>query len=233
MFNTVRYGHIKRAANVNLLEVRCSRAQNPKHGRPDPWLERLARLGFLAKGAVYLTVGVLAAQAAFGSGGRTTDTQGAVQTISRQPFGQVLARHPQPWGSSATRFWRFMQAALNPANREGAKGVVARAAFVASGVIHVALAVTAVGLLLGSGGGGGGSTEQDITARLLSVPFGRFLVGIGGINRAGGQFVPVRQGVPGRFSGRAQAGRDEPLQNSAGPPAPDAWATLPEAPCSR
>ena len=46
--------------------------------RAQPWLERLARLGFLAKGLVYATVGALALQAAFGVGGRTTDTQGAV-----------------------------------------------------------------------------------------------------------------------------------------------------------
>ncbi len=78
-----------------------------------------------------------------------------------------------------------MQAALNPADREGAKGVVARGAFVASGVIHAALAVTAVSLLLGSGGGDGGSTEQDITVRLLAVPFGRFLVGLVGLTVLG------------------------------------------------
>ncbi len=145
-----------------------------------PWLERLARLGFLAKGAVYLTVGVLAAQAAFGSGGKTTDTQGAVQTISRQPFGQVLLLILSP-GLISYALWRFMQAALNPADRE-----VARGAFVASGVIHAALAVTAVGLLLGSGGGGGGgSTEQDVTARLSAVPFGRFLLGLVGLTVLG------------------------------------------------
>ena len=155
------------------------RAKSKTH-QAKPWLERFARLGFLAKGAVYLTVGVLAAQAAFGSGGRTTDTQGAVQTISRQPFGQVLLV-VLSLGLISYALWRFMQAALNPADREGAKGVVARGAFIASGVIHVALAVTAVGLLLGSGGGGGGSTEQDITAQLLAVPFGRFLVGLVGL----------------------------------------------------
>lgn len=46
--------------------------------------------------------------------------------------------------------WRFVQAWLNPVGREGAEGVVARDGFGISGVIHLALAVTALGLLMGS-----------------------------------------------------------------------------------
>ena len=141
-----------------------------------PWLERLARLGFLSKGAVYLTIGLLAFQAAFGTGGQTTDTQGAVQTIARQPFGQVLLAILS-LGLVSYALWRFMQAVLNPEGRSGAKGVVARSAFLVSGLIHLALAVSAIGLLIGSGSSGG-STEQGVTARLLAVPFGRWLVGV-------------------------------------------------------
>ena len=43
-----------------------------------PWIERLARLGFVAKAAVYVIVGGLAAKAGFGMGGRTIDTRGAL-----------------------------------------------------------------------------------------------------------------------------------------------------------
>ena len=140
-----------------------------------PWLERLARLGFLSKGAVYLTIGLLAFQAAFGTGGQTTDTQGAVQAIARQPFGQVLLAILS-LGLVSYALWRFMQTILNPEGRSGAKGMVARSAFLLSGLIHLALAVFAMGQLFGSGTGGG-STEQDMTARLLEAPFGRWLVG--------------------------------------------------------
>ncbi len=144
-----------------------------------PWLERLARLGFLSKGLVYATVGVLALRAAFGSGGQTTDTQGAVQALARAPFGQVLLALLS-LGLISYGLWRFVQAWNNPADREGAKGVVARSGFVVSGVIHLALAVTAVGLLVGSSSGGG-SSEQGMAARLLAVPFGRWLVGLVGL----------------------------------------------------
>ena len=48
-----------------------------------PWVERLARVGYVAKALLYITVGLVAAQAAFDRGGRTTDTQG--------PFGWSMA----------------------------------------------------------------------------------------------------------------------------------------------
>ena len=38
-----------------------------------PWIERLGRFGYAAKGVVYLVIGVLAVQAALGRGGGTTD----------------------------------------------------------------------------------------------------------------------------------------------------------------
>lgn len=147
--------------------------------RAKPWLERLARLGFLAKGLVYATVGALALQAAFGLGGQTTDTQGAVGVIAAQPFGRVLLALLS-LGLISYGLWRFVQAFTNPANRTGAEDIVARAGFVVSGTVHLALAGTALSLLIGSGGGGGAS-EQSMTARLLAVPFGRWLVGLVGL----------------------------------------------------
>ena len=55
------------------------------------WIERLARAGYVAKGAVYLLIGVLALQAASGAGGRTTGTAGVFQVILRQPLAALAA----------------------------------------------------------------------------------------------------------------------------------------------
>ncbi len=143
--------------------------------RAQPWLERLARLGFLAKGLVYATVGALALQAAFGVGGRTTDTQGAVAVLARAPFGRVLLALLSV-GLVAYGLWRFVQAGTNPGGGSGGDGAGARAVWVARGAIHLARAATAVGLLIGSGGGG--NTEQSLTAQLLAATFGRVLVGL-------------------------------------------------------
>ena len=56
-----------------------------------PWVSRIVRLGFFAKGLIYALMGLLACRVAFGlRGGRLVDASGALRTLLRQPFGQVL-----------------------------------------------------------------------------------------------------------------------------------------------
>src|SRR5690242_8518745 len=55
-----------------------------------PWIEGLGRFGYVAKGVVYLIVGLLAVQTALGRGGEPTDQRGALAHIAQAPFGQVL-----------------------------------------------------------------------------------------------------------------------------------------------
>ncbi len=56
-----------------------------------PWVGRIVRLGFVAKGLIYALMGLLALRVAFGlRGGRLVDASGALRTLLRQPFGQVL-----------------------------------------------------------------------------------------------------------------------------------------------
>ena len=43
-----------------------------------------------ARGLIYAIIGILAIKLAFGAGGKTTDQQGAMQTVAHQPFGTVL-----------------------------------------------------------------------------------------------------------------------------------------------
>ena len=55
-----------------------------------PFVKRFARLGYAAKGLIYILVGALATMAAFGYGGRTDGSRGALHTLLGQPFGRVL-----------------------------------------------------------------------------------------------------------------------------------------------
>ncbi|WP_232224208.1 DUF1206 domain-containing protein [Mastigocladopsis repens] len=145
---------------------------------PSLWVERLARFGYISKGVVYAVVGLLAAQAAFGSGGRTTDTEGALQTIVNQPFGKFLLALVAI-GLIGYVIFRFVQAIKDPENKgTDAKGLAQRAGYAINGLIYAGLALSAVQIVLGSNGGGkSNSTQQDWTARLLSQPFGQWLVG--------------------------------------------------------
>jgi hypothetical protein len=148
-----------------------------------PWTERLARLGYLAKGVVYAVVGVLALQVAFGQGGETTDTQGALTTLARETWGTVLLAVVAV-GMVGYVLWRVVQAWMDPDGKgTGAKGLVARAGYLVSAGVYAFLAVSAFRLVLGTGGVGshGDQSAQTWTARLMSQPFGQALVAVVGL----------------------------------------------------
>jgi hypothetical protein len=143
--------------------------------KASPWVERLARAGYLAYGIVYVLVGVLAVQAALGGGGQATGQEGALRSILLAPLGRVLLGLIV-LGLLAYATWRLIQGIRDPEN-EGtdAKGLVKRFDHVINGLFHAALAFSAGQLVLGSGGGGGGS-PNDWTAHLMAQPLGRWIV---------------------------------------------------------
>jgi hypothetical protein len=56
-----------------------------------PWVSRLVRLGYVAKGIIYTSIGALAVRVALGMrGGRLTDPSGVLLQLLRQPFGLAL-----------------------------------------------------------------------------------------------------------------------------------------------
>lgn len=56
-----------------------------------PWVARLVKAGYLAKGIIYSFIGVLALRVAFGmQGGSLTDATGVLLRVLRQPFGQLM-----------------------------------------------------------------------------------------------------------------------------------------------
>jgi hypothetical protein len=151
-------------------------------GEAAPWVERLARLGYAAKGVVYLIIGGIAARAAFGSGERVEGSQGALRTILEQPFGRALLGLTA-LGLAGYALWRFVQAALDPEHKgTDAGGAAKRAGYAISGVIHVGLALAAVRMVMGGGGGqGGGDSADHWTAVLMRQPAGRWLVAAVGL----------------------------------------------------
>jgi len=150
-----------------------------------PWIERLARLGYAAHGVVYLVIGVLAAQAAIGVGGQPTGTKGALQTILRQPFGQGLLSLVA-LGLIGYSVWRFVQALKDPEHEgRAAVGLGKRFGYFISGVIHASLSIAAIGMVTRAAWGGSGEEAKGWTARLMSLPWGIWVVGIIGVSILG------------------------------------------------
>jgi hypothetical protein len=142
--------------------------------KASPWIERLARAGYVAYGAVYVLVGALALRAAFGGGDGATGQEGALRQVLLAPLGRVLLVLVAV-GLLAYAAWRLFQGILDPENEgRDAKGVVKRFDHVLNGLFHAALAFSAGQLALGSGGSGEGSPD-DWTATLMSQPLGRWL----------------------------------------------------------
>ena len=145
-----------------------------------PWVERLARLGYGAKGVVYIVVGWLALMAALGLGGRKTGANGALLTIAQQPLGKVLLS-VVALGLAGYALWRIVQGVVDPEHKgTDAKGLAKRFAYVLSGIAYVGLALTAVEILRVAGRADSGGSTQDVTARLMALPFGRWLVAAAG-----------------------------------------------------
>ena len=164
-------------------------------------VEKIARLGYAVKGILYVLIGVLAVMAAFGGGGKTAGSRGAIKSVADAPFGNVLL-----WivaaGLAAYALWRFTQAFLDPDDKgSDTEGIIKRIGYFISGLIHAGLTYWLVrGLLssgdpgsgsggsgsgIGSGGSSSGSSSSgggasDWTATLMEQPFGPWLVGLVG-----------------------------------------------------
>src|SRR5919206_3740579 len=166
--------------------------------------ELAARLGYAARGVVYLVVGGFAILAALGSGDRPTGKKGALQALLDEPFGDVLLGIVA-LGLLGFALWRVLQAFLNVDHygREP-KALVRRAAYAVSAAVYAALAFWAVKAAFGSGehAGSGDQSARDWTAYLMAEPFGQWLVGaVGAIIVATGIAIGVR-GWKGTFERR-------------------------------
>lgn len=166
-----------------------------------PWMEKLARLGYAARGAVYFVVGLLATQAAFGVGGQTTDSKGALQAIVTQPFGKFLLVIITA-GLIGYALWQILKTFVDPEHpgeKLGGKQIARRIGYGISAGSYAVLALTAIKLILGTGGGGDSNSTQDWTARILAQPFGQWLVGLAGLIVIGVGLYEIYNAFKGKF----------------------------------
>ncbi|MFI7401235.1 DUF1206 domain-containing protein [Streptomyces sp. NPDC049541] len=143
--------------------------------------EGAARAGLAARGVIYLLVGVLALQIAFGDGSRQADRGGALATLAGQPFGTVLL-----WalglGLAGMAVWRLSEAVFGSVGKDG-RTPRKRLLAVARCVFYAVVAYSVLTFAAGPRGGGSRSSDaqsRDVTARVLGLPAGQWLVGAAG-----------------------------------------------------
>lgn len=147
------------------------------------WVERLGRIGLVAKGISFAIVGVLALLVALDAGGAATDRQGAFRWLSEQPYGFV-ALLGIAFGFGAYAVWRFAQALLNRDDEgDDFEGWAKRAGCLAKGLFYAGLSLLAISFLTGPRGES--ANERERTAQIFEWPLGRWLVGALGVALVG------------------------------------------------
>ncbi|MFF3249104.1 DUF1206 domain-containing protein [Streptomyces sp. NPDC002870] len=140
-------------------------------------LTAAGRAGFVARGIVYVLIGLLSIRIAVGSGGGQADRQGALHEIATQPFGKVML-----WalvvGFGAMALWRGARSVLTRGPQRKASSRIldgGRAVFYA--FVCWSTASYAAG---GGQGSSGNAQSKDWTASVLKLSYGQVLVGAGG-----------------------------------------------------
>jgi len=141
----------------------------------DDRMTLLARVGFAARGMVYILIGWFALDVAV-NGGQPMDNQGALGTLAGAPLGHALL------GICAIGFvgyaiWRLTEAITDPENRSrDMKGRLERAGYAVSGITHLTLATAAARLALkqtsAQGSSPGDQSAESWSGWLLAQPGG-------------------------------------------------------------
>jgi hypothetical protein len=168
------------------------------------WLARFARVGLAARGLIYVLVGGLAIEVARGGSART-DQKGAMHKIAEQPFGQTML-----WvvaaGLLAYGLWRLGEGMWGRREEtDNKKRTVKRIESVASGLVNIALSLTAARVAMGSGGGKG-----DLTSRLLDAKGGETIMFVIGLVLIGVGFALAWRGLKTDFEKQLKSGEMGP-----------------------
>ena len=177
--------------------------------RPRNTFEGLARFGYGARGVVYL---ILAGVALFSGWGGAENSRGALSSLLDQPFGRILLG-AMAIGLLSFSAWRMAQGPLNADHREhDLKNGLTRIGKLISGIAYLSLGLLAAGMTLGlASSSDGGSSEEDWTATLMELPFGRYLVGAVGLIIFGGAVGQIWKALSGAYRKRL----DVPLQKQS------------------
>ena len=143
-------------------------------------MEMLTRLGYGVRGLIYLVMGFLAVQVAFGKGGALASPQGAIAAIGKQSAGLIFL-----WvillGIISYSIWGLIRAFWDPLHKgKDTKGLLTRFGFFTSALGYAFLAFTTFGYIKGASQSSSGS-QTKLLGSVMAMPAGRWVVGLLGL----------------------------------------------------
>ena len=173
--------------------------------RRSPRYHALVGVGLLSYGLVHLIIAWIALQVAFAGGGDASQ-QGALRQLSRQPLGVALL-WAMAVGLFALCLWQVVEAVVGRTGLKPSKKLRKRISSAVRSVVYLVLGLTAARIASGSGSSSG-QGEETLSARLLSVPFGRLLLAAVGVAVIAVGVSQVVKGVKHKFTEDLDGGRE-------------------------
>lgn len=160
-------------------------------------------VGLVSYGVLHVVLAWLAVQVALGKKGDASQ-QGALTQLAQQPLGVALL-----WVMAVGLFtltvWQALEATIGRDEPGRDSRPRRRIASVGRAVVYLGLGILAVGVATGSGSRSGKS-EETLSARLMSVPFGRVLVAAVGAAVIAVAVAHVVKGVKQNFTEDLRSG---------------------------
>jgi len=186
-------------AQKNLSSEKVKQNAEKAARKVRPWTGWVARTGYVAKGVIYATIGLLAMQEALGAGGRPPGPSGAMHSIESQPFGRSMLAL-LALGLIGYALWKLLQGIMDPDDKgSDAHGILRRVGYVGSGAIHGVLAFIAAQSIMGEE-----DTSEDVmmaSALVYQPPFGQLVVGLVGLITIGVGLYQLYAAYQAKFRG--------------------------------
>ena len=164
-------------------------------------LEQVARVGYVARGSVFLILGYFCALAAYAST-RPLDSNDAFRSLLNKPLGGILLGAIAA-GLFCFAAWRIAQALLDVDGcGKDISGCGKRVVYGFAGLFYVVFRFLALSVLFGLAHGNSDTIARDWSARLLNVSFGRWLVAGLGLTIVGIGIGTAVAGLRAKFASR-------------------------------